>query len=202
MYIPSPFRSPCAEAERQLMREHPLATLVWSDAEGLQATPLPLLLREDGERLVLAAHLPRANPLVQRLQQGEAALLAVFRGPDVYVSPNWLPSKHETHRQVPTWNYATVHAHGLARLIDDPEWVRAQMAELTARHEAGEPKPWSLDDAPPEFTAQLLRVLVGLELRVARLEGKFKLSQNKDARDRTGILTALRAHPVGSLMEA
>lgn len=202
MYVPPHFVSPSREAECALMRAHPLATLVWQDGGGLQATPLPLLLRESGDGvLTLAAHLPRANPLVQHLMKGPQTLLAVFHGPDAYVSPNWYPSKAETHRQVPTWNYATVHAHGTAHLHDDPAWVRAQLEALTATHEATQPQPWTLAEAPPDYLAALLRVLVGLELRVTRVEGKFKLSQNRDARDLDGVRAALAGSDMAALMQ-
>lgn len=198
MYVPSVYRSPSREAELKLMREHPLATLVWHDGRALQATPLPLLLRGES---VLAAHLPRANPLVAHLQHGEAPLMAVFMGPEGYVSPSWTPTKAETHRVVPTWNYATVHAHGPARLVEDAGWVRAQLDELTARQEAALPAPWAVADAPPDYIAQLMRVLVGLELHIEHLDGKFKLSQ-KDDRDRLGAAAVLASTnpPLAALM--
>lgn len=193
MYIPRHYAAPSPQAALDLLRTHPLATLVWVDANGdLQATPLPLLLRGETE---LAAHLPRANPLVAHLQAvGEAPLLAVFRGPDGYVSPSWRPSKALTHREVPTWNYATAQVHGRARLHDDAQWVRAQMHELTTRLEARQPQPWAVADTQPEHLAAMLRVLVGLSLRIERIEAKFKLDQAKSAADREGVAAQLAEH--------
>jgi transcriptional regulator len=202
MYLPSHFRSPSQAAERQLIRQHPLATLVWTDVDGLRATPLPMLLREEGEQLVLAAHLPRANPLVAHLMAGAQRLLAVFNGPEAYISPNWYPGKAETHRRVPTWDYATVHAHGTAEVHDDRDWVRAQLHALTTQQEASQAKPWGLHEAPADYIDTLLKVLVGVELKVTRLGAKFKVSQNHSLADRLGVRAALGEHPIVGLIPA
>lgn len=193
MYIPKHFEAPSAEASQTLIRRHPLGQVVWQDQAGaLQATPLPWLLI-DGEPLCLRAHLPRANPLAARLASGPCPLLISFQGPDAYVSPNWYPSKAATERMVPTWNYATVVAHGQARLHDDAAWVLAQIEALTAQQEATQPRPWKPSDAAPGFVPQLLRVLVGVELVVERLEAKFKLGQNRSAEDLAGLAAGLQA---------
>lgn len=193
MYIPAHFHAPSASAVTALIRQHPLAQVCWQDQDGsLQATPLPCML-VDGEPLRLQAHLPRANPLVARLASGPQALLVSFQGPSAYISPNWYPSKAETERMVPTWNYATVVAHGRATLHDDAGWVLAQIEALTAQQESTQPRPWKVADAAPGFVPQLLRVLVGVELVVERLEAKFKLGQNRSERDLDGVAAGLQA---------
>lgn len=191
MYIPPHFAADDAQA-LALIREWALGNLVWTEEGRLQATPLPWLQAE-GAPLRLQAHLPRANPLVRALAGGELTVLVIFQGPSAYVSPNWYPSKAETERMVPTWNYAAVQAHGRLRLHDDPAWVRAQIEALTRRHEAAQPHPWSVADAAPGFVDQLLRVLVGVELEVERVEAKFKLGQNRSARDLQGLRAGLEA---------
>ena len=190
MYQPSSFAPTDTEAMHALMRAAPLATLVVPTATGLQANPLPLQLREDAQGWVLAGHVARANPVWQAAPTGE--VLAVFSGAQGYVSPGWYASKAAHGKVVPTWNYATVHAHGSLRWIDDAEWLRAFLDGLTRTHEAGQAHPWQMSDAPADFTAQLLQAIVGLELRITRLEGKFKLSQNRPAADQQGVLAGLQ----------
>jgi transcriptional regulator len=189
MYQPASF-APTDAARHALMRAAPLATLVVPTATGLQANPLPLQLREDAQGWVLAGHVARANPVWQALPTGEA--LAIFSGAQGYVSPGWYASKAAHGKVVPTWNYATVHAHGSLRWIDDAGWLRAFLDGLTHTHEAGQVHPWQMSDAPADFTAQLLQAIVGLELRITRLEGKFKLSQNRPAADQQGVLAGLQ----------
>jgi transcriptional regulator len=131
----------------------------------------------------------RGNELAR--MDGAEALL-VFHGPDGYVSPNWYPSKHETGREVPTWNYAVVHVHGHLRVVDDTTWLRGLLETLTDRHEAGQPQPWKVGDAPRDHIEKSLRAIVGLEVAIERIEGKLKLSQNHPARNREGVITGLR----------
>lgn len=200
MYTPAHFAATHADS-LALLRAHPLGTATWLGPQGLEATPLPWLLREDGT-LRLAAHAPRANPLVKQALAQELDLLIVFMGPQGYISPNWYPSKAQTEKMVPTWNYGTVHVHGRLRAHDDAAWVRAQITELTTRYEAHEPRPWSLEQSPPGFIDQLQRVLVGLELEVTRIEGKFKLSQNREEGDQRGAIETLRARGEVGLAEA
>jgi transcriptional regulator len=129
--------------------------------------------------------------------------MVVFRGPHGYISPNWYPSKHETHRHVPTWNYEVVHAHGRLRIVDDEKFLRGIVGRLTRRHEASEPRPWKMGDAPPDYINQMLRAIVGIEVEVLRLEGKRKLGQNRDARDSEGAVRALHERgndPLSSAM--
>jgi transcriptional regulator len=136
---------------------------------------------------VLRGHVARANPV---WKSGEGAALAIFLGPHAYVSPNWYPSKAETGKAVPTWNYITVHARGTIRWIQDGEWLRANVTALSQAHEAGQPAPWQVSDAPASYVDGLLRAIVGFELTIEGLQGKYKLSQNRDAADRAGVRDA------------
>ena len=185
MYTPKHFVENRIEALHGLIRAYPFATLVTRAADGLTANHLPFELV--GE--VLHGHVARGNELA-RLDGAE--VLLVFQGPDGYISPNWYPSKHETGREVPTWNYAVVHVHGRLRVIDDATWLRRLLETLTDHHEAGQPQPWKISDAPDDHIETSLRAIVGLEVSIARIEGKFKLSQNHPARNRAGVIAGLR----------
>ena len=134
----------------------------------------------------------RANPVWQSVRDGDAVLV-VFRGAQGYISPNWYPSKQETHRHVPTWNYEVVHAHGRIHVHDDEKYVRGVVARLTRQHEAGEPQPWKMGDAPADYLAEELAQIVGIEIELTRLEGKRKLGQNREQRDFDGTVRALEA---------
>ncbi len=191
MYIPAAFREDDPAHLRALIRAHPLATLVVQGDGGLVANHLPLLLHERDGRVALRGHVARANPLWRSLGDGCPAL-AVFHGPQAYVSPGWYPSKRVDGRVVPTWNYAVVHAHGTLAAIDDPAWVHGLVCALTDVHEAQQPEPWAVSDAPDDFVEQMVRAVVGIELAVARLEGKWKMSQNRAAADRDGVVQGLR----------
>ena len=185
MYTPKHFVESRVESLHGLIRAYPFATLVTRAADGLTANHLPFELV--GE--VLHGHVARGNELA-RLDGAE--VLLVFQGPDGYISPNWYPSKHETGREVPTWNYAVVHVHGRLRVIDDATWLRRLLETLTDHHEAGQPQPWKISDAPDDHIETSLRAIVGLEVSIARIEGKFKLSQNHPARNRAGVIAGLR----------
>jgi transcriptional regulator len=190
MYTPRHFEAPDLAAMHALMRAHPLAALVTLSARGLDANHIPLLLlpAADGPG-VLRGHVARANPLLQTPQTED--VLVIFQGPSAYVSPGWYPSKAENHRAVPTWNYLVVHAHGPLRLIEDQDWLRSQLATLTADHEAGAPTPWSMDEAPAEYIETLLKAIVGIEIPITRLQGKWKLSQNQPGPNRAGVIAAM-----------
>lgn len=191
MYLPAHFEITDPSALQRLIAAHPLGALVTHGADGLDADHLPFEFDADaGTGGVLRAHVARANPLWQRCAGGVPAMV-IFRGPEAFVSPSWYPSKRQTHRQVPTWNYEVVHVHGVLSVHDDERWVRALVARLTRRHEAAEPQPWKMGDAPPAFIDELLRAIVGIELAVTRMVGKSKLSQNKSAADREGAAQAL-----------
>jgi transcriptional regulator len=193
MYTPSHFSPPDRDAMLALMRAYPLATLVHQGADGLDANHIPLrYLPELGPHGVLQGHVARANPLWREIGSG-AEVLAVFAGPDTYVSPSWYASKREHGRVVPTWNYAVVHAHGTLRAIDDTAWLERFLIELTATHEAHRSAPWQVHDAPRAYLDANLRAIVGIELTLARLEGKWKLSQNRGETDRAGVVAGLAA---------
>lgn len=187
MYIPASFREEDAETLRALIRAHPLGTLVTHGDGGLQASPLPFLL--DANKL--RAHMARANPH-WKLLAANAECLVIFQGPDAYVTPDWYPSKAVTHKVVPTWNYAAVHVRGTIRVVDDPDWLAQQIADLTATHEAARPAPWRPADAPEDFIAAQMRAVVGLEIVITQIDGKWKMSQNKDAVDRDGVIRGMR----------
>ncbi len=202
MYLPEHFAETDAAALQRLIADHPLGMLVTHGSDGLDADHLPFEFDPAaGACGVLSAHVARANPLWQRCPSG-TSVLVVFRGADGYVSPSWYPSKHETHRQVPTWNYTVVHVHGTLTVRDDERFVRGVVARLTRRHEAGEPVPWKMGDSAPDYIDSMLRNIVGIEVAVTRLVGKAKLSQNKDARDRLGAAEALQARGHDALAQA
>ncbi|MCC6379610.1 MAG: FMN-binding negative transcriptional regulator [Burkholderiales bacterium] len=195
MYNPPHFEETDSAELLRLIADHPLGALVARGPQGLDANHLPFeFLPDPAPQGTLIAHVARANPLWQELRDGDEALV-VFRAEDAYVSPNWYPSKHEAHRQVPTWNYRVVHAHGRIRIRDDERFVREVVARLTRRHEArtGDPKPWKMGDASPAYLDEMLARIVGIEVAIERLAGKWKLSQNKEMRDRLGAADALEA---------
>lgn len=198
MYRPAAFDETDAEAIAALIAAHPLATLVTVGEAGLTAEHVPMLLdRSRGPHGTLVGHVARANPVWRAAR----AALAVFTGPDGYVSPNWYPSKHDDPRVVPTWNYAVVHAHGALRTVDDPGLVLGIVGALTRRHEAGRPEPWHVDDAPAEYVHKMLRAIVGIELEIERVEAKSKLSQNRTDADRRGVVTGLAADGADALAD-
>lgn len=191
MYLPAPFAAPPPDELHRLIAAHPLGMLVANTPQGLDALHLPFLFDATrGANGVLLAHLARANPFWQQVADGDAVMV-VFRGAHGYVSPNWYPSKAEHHRHVPTWNYEVVHAHGSLRVRDDARFVRGVVAGLTRVHEAGQPVPWKMGDAPADYLDANLAQIVGLEIELTRLEGKSKLSQNRDDRDFASVLQAL-----------
>jgi len=193
MYNPAHFAQTQPEHLHQLMRAHPLGVLVTGGAAGLDAEHLPFHFDPTAGPLgTLQAHVARANTLWQRCPTG-TEVLVIFRGDEAYVSPNWYPSKHATHRQVPTWNYEVVHAHGKLSVRDDARFVRALLARLTRQHEASQPKPWKMGDAPPDFLNDMVARVVGLEIEITQLVGKSKLSQNKELGDRLSAADALAA---------
>lgn len=193
MYCPAHFAENDGTALRELIRAQPLATLVTLGSDGLQVDHVPLLLssRDDGTP-VLRGHVARANPMWKKLSPGEPAV-AVFHGPDAYISPSWYPTKRQHGQAVPTWNYTTVHARGPLRVIEEADWLRAQVEALTAQQEAGLVEPWQVGDAPADYIEKMLAAIVGIEIEIATLEGKRKASQNQPAENRAGIVRALEA---------
>ncbi|MDT5126863.1 MAG: transcriptional regulator [Mycobacterium sp.] len=186
MYVPSHF-APDEAAVDELLARHGAADLITATPDGLRATMLPFVY--DRERRTLLGHFARNNDHWQQPVLGEA--LVIVRGPDSYISPSWYASKVEHGRVVPTWNYVTAHVHGALTVHDDVEWLAALVRRLTDQHEAGRPAPWSVDDAPEKFVQGQLRAIVGVEVAISRIEGKFKLSQNRPDADIDGVIAGL-----------
>ncbi|TIS63382.1 MAG: FMN-binding negative transcriptional regulator [Mesorhizobium sp.] len=192
MYIPPAFRDDDKESLRATIRAARLATLVTATAEGPLATPLPLLLDEsEGEHGVIYGHVAKANPQWRAPVLGDG--LAIFMGPDAYVTPAWYQAKQETGKVVPTWNYIAVHAYGPVEFFEDADRLLEVVTRLTNLHEGGRASPWSVSDAPPDFIQAQLKGIVGLRMPVTRLEGKRKMSQNRNAADRAGVVSGLSA---------
>jgi transcriptional regulator len=191
MYLPAHFEETRLDVLHSLVRSHPLATLVTLGGDGLIANHIPLYLRAmPGQSGSLVGHIARSNPLWKDSDLTVAAL-AIFQGPQTYISPSWYATKKEHGRVVPTWNYAVVHVHGPLRIIEDAVWIAKQLHELTDHQEAAFPAPWSVDDAPGDYTARLVEALVGIEIPVTRIAGKWKTSQNQPAVNRTSLVHAL-----------
>jgi transcriptional regulator len=192
MYVPPAFRETDLPVLQAVMRGARLANLVTATHEGLIATPLPLFLAaEEGPYGTLYGHLARANPQGQRLPTGDA--MALFSGPEAYVSPSWYASKREHGKVVPTWNYVAVHAYGPVEFFDDADRLLGVVARLTDLHEGDRAVPWAVTDAPEAFIRSQLKGIVGLRMPITRLEGKRKMSQNRSAEDRAGVAAGLAA---------
>ena len=190
MYVPTHFEESRTDVLHALIRAHPLAALVTQTPDGLVANHIPFEIDPDPAPFgTLRGHMARANPQWRTL--ADAPALAIFQGPSAYVSPAWYATKRDTGRVVPTWNYAVVHAHGPLRVIHDPDWLLNFVTRLTTRHEAGRPDPWQVTDAPAEYIATQLAAIVGIEMPIARLEGKWKVSQNRPPADRAGVAEGL-----------
>ena len=193
MYIPAHFAETRSEELHRIIREYPLGVLVTHGEDGLDADHIPMELdAQAGPHGTLIGHVARANTLWQRCPTG-TQVMVVFRGVDAYISPSWYPSKHETHRQVPTWNYEVVHAHGTITVHDDARFARRVVALMTRRHEATEPKPWKMGDSAPEVINEMLQKIVGIEIAITSLVGKFKFSQNREDRDRLNAADVLQS---------
>lgn len=193
MYIPSSFVERDLSTLFAFIEANPLGALVTSSTpEGLFATHLPLVLdRAAGPMGTLVGHFARANPQSRCAADGSAEALVIFTGPDAYITPEWYRTKQETGRAVPTWNYVAVHAYGALRLRDDPEFLRGHLEALTVQHEADRPRPWHVSDAPDDYIALQMKAIVGVELRIDRLEGKWKMSQNRPDADIDGVVRGL-----------
>ena len=177
-----------------LMRAHPLAALVIHTAEGLTADHIPLLVDpEPTPNGTLLGHVARANPLWRECQNVGCDVLAIFQGPQGYVTPSWYPSKQEHGKVVPTWNYAVVHAHGSLIVHDDAQWLRAFVTRLTERQESARYKPWAVSDAPDDYITTMVNAIVGIEIPIRTLTGKWKMSQNRLPQDKAGVISGLEA---------
>ena len=192
MYNPPHFQEQRPEVLQQLIREHSLAALVTLGPEGLIANHVPLILYPDvGPLGTLRGHLSRVNPQ-WRDSLPEVSALAIFQGPAAYITPSWYPTKEESGKVVPTYNYMVVHAHGPLQTYDDPQLLERNVRALTELHESRFALPWSVDDAPAEYVQGLLKGIVGIEIPIARLEGKWKISQNRPTEDQQGAVDGLR----------
>ena len=190
MYTPKAFAETNPDVLWKLVDRHSLGTWVTSGTAGLEVNHVPFLVdRTRGERGVLIGHVARANPVWRSPPQ---ASVVVFQGPEAYISPSWYPSKARDGMVVPTWNYAVVHAHGVPSFTHDRDWLHALVIRLTDRHEAARDEPWQVSDAPASFIEKLLEAIVGIEIPIERLEGKWKLSQNRP-QDMPGIVHGLQA---------
>ena len=199
MYQPPAFREERPEILHALIRAHPLATLITAGSGGLLANLVPFILADTGDRGTLRAHIAKANDQVEPLRSG-AETLVVFQGPEAYITPSWYASKKEHGRVVPTWNYVVVQVRGAPRVIDDPAWLRAQIGVLTAQQENPRPEPWHVADAPEAFVAAQLNAIIGIEIPIATIEGKWKVSQNRSEADRQGVVAGLRAEGISEAM--
>ncbi len=192
MYQPPHFREDRVEVQHALIRGHPLGLIVTSGPGGLQANHVPCLVYPGESKLgTLRAHVARANPQWKELAAVEQCLV-VFQGPQEYITPSWYATKQETGKVVPTWNYVVVHAWGHPRVVDDVAWLRRQVEDLTNLNEGRFPEPWKVSDAPEPYLASQLKGIIGIEISIDRIEGKWKVSQNRPAIDRAGVVAGLR----------
>lgn len=187
MYEPTHFVEDNLETIHALIRAHPLGLLISSDSDDLQANAVPFILKaEAGPKGVLKAHVARANPQWQHLKDGARALV-VFQGPDAYVTPSWYAAKKEHGKVVPTWNYAMVQVRGTVTVHEHPDWLMPQITALTGEHEGGRAEPWALTDAPERFVEMQMRAIVGIEIAIEDIRGKWKVSQNRSVADQAGV---------------
>jgi transcriptional regulator len=193
MYLPVQFEENRLDVLRGLVRSHPLGLLITNSTQGMQASSIPFLIDEATPFGTLRAHVARANP-VWRDAAGNDALV-VFQGPQAYISPSWYPSKLEHGKVVPTWDYVMVQARGKVRAVEDAAWLHAFVSRLTNLHEATQPKPWAVSDAPVQYIDAALRAIVGIEIELVSLTGKWKVGQHRPAADRAGIVEGLATQP-------
>jgi transcriptional regulator len=191
MYTPPAFREDRPEVLRALILAHPLATLVTGGAGGLIANLVPFVLATTPQGDVLRGHMARANEQLASLREGGEALV-IFQGPEAYITPSWYATKKEHGKVVPTWNYVVVQVWGRPRVVEDPQWLLAQINELTLSQEGGRHDPWAVADAPEDYVAAQIRGIAGLEIPVSRIEGKWKASQNQPEANRQGVVQGLR----------
>jgi transcriptional regulator len=191
MYVPEHFKLGSFGEQHALMRAYPFATLITTSEAGFEVTHLPTLLKAEGTLGIVECHVSRANPHWKEIAKNGRGLL-IYTGPEAYITPGWYPSKAAHGKVVPTWNYAVVHAHGTAEIVDDRAWLVRHVGELTDQQEAGTPAPWATSDAPGNYIEMLSRGIVGMRFTIDRLEGKAKMSQNRELPDREGVLAGLK----------
>ena len=199
MYVPEQFKIADLADTLAIMRGNPFAALVSHDAAGLMATHLPTIVKSDGDKVTIEGHLARGNSHWRRLAAAPGGeVMMIFGGPDAYIRPGWYPSKAETGKSVPTWNYAIVHAYGRAQIIEDGAWLLRHVEELSRQQESPYETPWSTGDAPEGYIAAMARGIVGLSVEVIRMDAKAKLAQNRDTRDALGAVAGLQARGQGA----
>lgn len=192
MYIPAHFEETSIEILHELIRNHPLATLVTLSADGLNANHLPLELDPEPTPYgTLRGHVARANPVWRDFNRDVEAMV-IFQGANSYITPSWYATKKETGKVVPTWNYAVVHAYGALKIIEDETWLQALVERLTNHHEATNENPWKVSDAPENYIEPMLRAIVGIEIPITKISGKWKVSQNQPHANRVGVIAGLR----------
>jgi transcriptional regulator len=208
MYQPPHFREDDLAVQHALIKAHPLGLLVTFGSDGLEANPIPFVLEASASSLgTLKAHLSRANPQWRNFDPAQEALV-VFQGPETYITPSWYAAKREHGKVVPTWNYTIVQARGRLTIRDDPDWLRQQITAMTEMQEGPRPEPWNVSDAPAPFVAAQLKGIVGIEIEITRIEGKWKVSQNRPEADRLGVSAGLRlsqddaSHQMAELVDA
>lgn len=192
MYIPKQFEEPDIAVMHDFIRAYPLATIVTNSANGFNANHVPLhLAKLRGAYGGLWGHVARANPILPDIAEGVEALI-IFHGPNAYISPSWYATKKETGKVVPTWNYAAVHAYGVLRIVDDASWLREQLEALTFENEVTFPNPWAIADAPPDYIEKMMTAIVGVEMVITKLLGKWKASQNQPPHNQESVISGLR----------
>jgi transcriptional regulator len=208
MYQPPHFREDDLAVQHALIKAHPLGLLVTFGSDGLEANPIPFVLEASAASLgTLKAHLSRANPQWRNFDPAQEALV-VFQGPETYITPSWYAAKREHGKVVPTWNYAIVQARGRLTIRDDPDWLLQQITAMTEMQEGPRPEPWNVSDASAPFVAAQLKGIVGIEIEITRIEGKWKVSQNRPEADRLGVSAGLRlsqddaSHQMAELVDA
>lgn len=198
MYVPKAFQEDRIDVLHAAMKEIGAAAIIGHDANGLVATHAPIELSPEPAPFgTVRVHFARTNPHAKAIKAGQELLL-IFQGPQGYITPSWYPSKHLTGRAVPTWNYVAIHAYGTASVFDDATWLKAHLSALTDRFEEGYHLPWKVDDAPTAFIDGMCRAIIGFEITLNRIEGKWKMSQNKSSHDRIGVINGLRAQGDGN----
>ena len=191
MFVPDHFKLGGIAEQHALMRVYPFAALITTSDAGYEVTHLPTVLKSEGELGLIECHVSRANPHWREIAKSGRGML-IYTGPQAYITPGWYPSKAAHGKAVPTWNYAVVHAHGVAEIVDDRDWLVRHVSELTDQMEAGTPEPWATSDAPGNFIDVMSRGIVGMRFTIERLEGKSKMSQNRELPDREGVIAGLQ----------
>jgi transcriptional regulator len=200
MYVPAHFAEQRPDVLHEFIRTHPFCTVITNTPAGIAASHVPLVLHHEADGPGLRGHFSRANPQA-RAADPVSEVLAIFHGPEAYISPSWYPTKQESGRVVPTWNFIVVHVQGRLRFMDDRTFLESHLRELTKMHEGARPVPWTLEDAPADYLDSAMKGIVAFEIAIHRIEGKWKLSQNRSAADRAGVVEGLGHDGDGRMAE-